>query len=419
MARRKHRIVATEPMVPADPITQALSLGGAEPLAVANPSTNGHVAPPRPETGDDYWARALGKVSVPLLALRPAAIRRSSGPVAQPSGARLVPSEDTAAGYWDRATGAAPRRPSLPEGPSAVLPAAAAVSAAPGALQDAHVTTEDAVAAAMAVSEPASLPTESLATPQRAATVREAHIHKENPLAIEVRGAHVRGDDPLAGAAWDAHLAEDDALAAQVRGAHVKTDDPLAASFSPGNASITTDPAEPSETRANRSEAGTVPAKARRRRWGLVPVAGAVGALAAGLGGGGAYAYFTSHGTGTGSATAGTLQAVTVQAATISPSTPLYPGVTGDVVLKVNNPNAFALSLVSVSYGTITAVGGIGACTTTGITLNTPTNLPYTINASGTTSVDLAGAATMGSSSQTGCQGATFSIPVTITVHEG
>jgi hypothetical protein len=163
----------------------------------------------------------------------------------------------------------------------------------------------------------------------------------------------------------------------------------------------------------------------RAGRRGAVAVArrspailGAVIALVLGLGGGGADAYFTSHGSGTGHATAGTLQAVTVQAATVSPSTPLFPGVTGDVVLNVNNPNALALSLVSVSYGTITAVGGIGTCTTTGITLNTPTNLPYALP-SGTTSVDLLGAATMGSSSQTGCQGATFSIPVTITVHEG
>ena len=84
----------------------------------------------------------------------------------------------------------------------------------------------------------------------------------------------------------------------------------------------------------------------------------------------------------------------------------------------MNNPNAFAVSLVSVSYGTPTAVGGIGMCTTTGVTTNTPTNLPFTINASGTTSVDLLGAATMGVSSQTGCQGATFSIPVTITVQK-
>lgn len=154
----------------------------------------------------------------------------------------------------------------------------------------------------------------------------------------------------------------------------------------------------------------------RRGQLGLV-IAAAV-TLIIGLGTGTAYAYFTSTGLGTGSATAGTLQAVTVQAATVSPSTPLSPGVTGDVVLNVNNPNTSAVSLVSVSYGTITAVGGIGTCTTTGITLNTPTNLPYTINASGTTSVDLAGAATMGSSSQTGCQGATFSIPVTITVQK-
>ena len=38
---------------------------------------------------------------------------------------------------------------------------------------------------------------------------------------------------------------------------------------------------------------------------------------------------------------------VTVAATAGTPSTPLYPGGTGDVTLRVTNPNAYAVTLVS------------------------------------------------------------------------
>ena len=147
---------------------------------------------------------------------------------------------------------------------------------------------------------------------------------------------------------------------------------------------------------------------------------GVVMATVLGIGAGSAYAYLKSTGSGHGSGAAGTLLPVTVTAVAGTPTTPLVPGGTGDVILNVKNPNAFAVTLVSVTGNpTITAAGGIGTCTTTGVTFSNQSGLSDTIGASGTTQVDLTGAASMSSSSQTGCQGATFSIPVTITVHEG
>lgn len=146
---------------------------------------------------------------------------------------------------------------------------------------------------------------------------------------------------------------------------------------------------------------------------------GAALALAIGIGSGSAYAFFTSSGSGSGSGTTGTLQAVTVAAATGTPSTPLLPGGTGDVILNVNNPNAYAVTLVSVSgNGTITADGGHSGCTTTGVTFNNQSGLTINIPASTTTAVDLPGAASMSTASLSACQGATFSIPVSITVHK-
>jgi hypothetical protein len=158
----------------------------------------------------------------------------------------------------------------------------------------------------------------------------------------------------------------------------------------------------------------------RRRFWLLI---GAVAALTVVLGGGAAFAYFTSSGNGSGSGSTGTMQPVTVTALVggDAPSTKLLPGQSADVILRVNNPNAYAVTLVSVTGGpgAITASGGIGICTTTGVTFNNQIGLGKTINPSGTTFVDLANAASMNATSQTGCQGATFSMPVSITVHLG
>jgi predicted phage tail protein len=149
----------------------------------------------------------------------------------------------------------------------------------------------------------------------------------------------------------------------------------------------------------------------------------AVSALAAalvGMGAGAAYAYFTSSGSGTGAATAGTLQTVTISATAGSPTTPLLPGGTGDVVLQVSNPNAFAVTLVSVTgSGTITVDGAHSGCNASAVTFTDQTSLSVSIPASSTNyQVDLPAAASMSAGAANACQGATFSIPVTITVEK-
>jgi hypothetical protein len=152
-----------------------------------------------------------------------------------------------------------------------------------------------------------------------------------------------------------------------------------------------------------------------RRR--LVSVLAVVGILALG---GAAYAYFTSHGSGSGHGSTGTMSTITLSATAGSPSTSLYPGGTGDVSLAVNNPNAYAVTLVSVSgNGAITPDSGHSACTTTGVTFSNQSGLSTTIPGSTTNyQVHLSGAVSMSTSSSNGCQGATFTIPVTITVEK-
>jgi hypothetical protein len=160
---------------------------------------------------------------------------------------------------------------------------------------------------------------------------------------------------------------------------------------------------------------------ARRGRRRLLVIVVSAACLAAGaLAGAGAYAYFSASGQGPGAANVGSMQTVTVATATATPSTPLLPGGTGDVTLEVTNPNDFAVTLVSVT-GTgapVTADSGHPGCTTTGVTFTDQTGLSTVIPASSTTAVDLSGAASMSTASSAGCQGATFSIPVTITVQQ-
>jgi hypothetical protein len=137
---------------------------------------------------------------------------------------------------------------------------------------------------------------------------------------------------------------------------------------------------------------------------------------------GSAIAYWTASGSGTASASAGTLQPVTVTALAggDTPTSTLLPGGTGDVILRISNPNSSAVTLTSVTgNGTVTADAGHANCTTTGVSFANQTGLSTTIAASSTTLVHLSGAASMSAASSNGCQGATFSIPVTITVHLG
>ncbi len=141
--------------------------------------------------------------------------------------------------------------------------------------------------------------------------------------------------------------------------------------------------------------------------------------LIIGLSAGAAYAYFASPGNGAGSASIGSMQTVTVAATTATSGNLLLPGGSGDVTLEVTNPNAFPVTLLSVtSSGTITADASHPGCTTTGVTFTSKTALNTPIPASSTTTIDLKGAASMDTTSSDGCQGATFSIPVTITVQK-
>lgn len=135
-----------------------------------------------------------------------------------------------------------------------------------------------------------------------------------------------------------------------------------------------------------------------------------------------AAAYWSAGGSGSGSVTAGTAAPLTTVTATASTTSLLYPGgPAADLSLTVRNANPYAVSITGLSAnGAVTAAGGIGTCVTTGVSLTTPTaGLPFTVPAraagtDGSITVSMTAAAQMTSASENGCQGATFTVPVTL-----
>jgi hypothetical protein len=151
----------------------------------------------------------------------------------------------------------------------------------------------------------------------------------------------------------------------------------------------------------------------QKRRWSkrLVALA-ALTALTVGIGV--AYAVWTVGGAGSGTATAPSAQPLTTSVATTSAQ--LYPGITGaDLFLTVNNPNPFPVSVTSVNADgdAVPDAAHAAGCVSTGVTFTTQATA-QTIPANGSLSFTVPGVA-MSNASDNGCQGATFTIPVTFT----
>jgi hypothetical protein len=128
-----------------------------------------------------------------------------------------------------------------------------------------------------------------------------------------------------------------------------------------------------------------------------------------------AFAYWRTFGSGSASAVTSALGTPTIQALAggDAPTTSLLPGATSDVVLRVNNPNAYTLTITGIAQnGAITTTAG--ACTTTGVSTSFPSS-PSIAVPNGTHLIDVSGAAAMSTASSNGCQGAMFNVPVSVT----
>ncbi len=146
----------------------------------------------------------------------------------------------------------------------------------------------------------------------------------------------------------------------------------------------------------------------------------AVAAAALALPTGVAQAYWLAAGSGTGSATAGNVSSLTGLTGTAAVTGVLVPGGTGSLVLAVRNPNDVPITVDAISTGPVAVhvQGAAGTCSASdpAISVVVPTSgLPFTIAAGGDVTVTLANAVAMGSTAASGCQSATFGVPLSLT----
>lgn len=128
------------------------------------------------------------------------------------------------------------------------------------------------------------------------------------------------------------------------------------------------------------------------------------------------YAAWTTTGSGASYAKATTAQALTTVDVSASSLASLYPGADGNVLIKVSNPNPYPVRVTGVTGTTaITADSGHATCVVTGVTFANQTGLTIDVPASSSTQTTLNNAAHMSNASDNGCQGATFTIPVSLT----
>lgn len=159
---------------------------------------------------------------------------------------------------------------------------------------------------------------------------------------------------------------------------------------------------------------------ARSRRFvrkAVVRSAVSAGIITAVMGSSAAYAWWSTSASGSGSAPIGNSVSLTNDATVAASTTSkLYPGGSAaDVVAKVNNPNGFSVKVTGVTFGTVAVSGASGTCTTTGLTFTAPSSLAVTVPANGSATITLPAAASMGTTADSGCQNATFTVNLSLT----
>jgi hypothetical protein len=129
-----------------------------------------------------------------------------------------------------------------------------------------------------------------------------------------------------------------------------------------------------------------------------------------------ALAAWVTNGTGSGYAKAGTAQALTTVDVSATTSASLYPGITGNVSIRIDNPNPYAVQVTAVTgNGTITSDKGAACDASTGVTFTNQTGLSLSVPAGTAVTFPLNSAVAMSNASDNSCQGAVFTIPVSLT----
>src|SRR5712671_4568163 len=122
-----------------------------------------------------------------------------------------------------------------------------------------------------------------------------------------------------------------------------------------------------------------------------------------------------SSSAGSGYSKAKVASSLTLSDASASTTAQLYPGGTGDIWVKVTNSNPFAVTVTSVTgAGTITSDKGAACDAATGVTFTNTTGLTQVVGAGATVTFSLAGKVAMSNASDNSCQGAIFTVPITL-----
>ncbi|HEX8345063.1 MAG TPA: hypothetical protein VF657_10000 [Actinoplanes sp.] len=153
------------------------------------------------------------------------------------------------------------------------------------------------------------------------------------------------------------------------------------------------------------------------RRSKLILAVAAVAGVA--VNAGVAWAYWTITGSGTGTAVAGTAIELTLSGRSDA-ERPLFPGATSDLTVTVTNDNDFPIRITSVTAGAGRTVAddrhAAGGCRNTGVVVSKhvhPVSWDVAENNTGVFTVP--DGIRMTNDSDTACQGAVFTIPLTAT----
>ena len=132
--------------------------------------------------------------------------------------------------------------------------------------------------------------------------------------------------------------------------------------------------------------------------------------LAAGV----AFAAWNAGGTGSGYAKATTAQALSTTDVAATTTAQLYPGGTADVKIKIHNPNPYPVRVTSIDgNGAITSDKGAACDASTGVTYTNQSGT-FDVSANSDASFTLVGAVAMSNTSDNTCQGAVFTVPVSL-----
>jgi hypothetical protein len=136
------------------------------------------------------------------------------------------------------------------------------------------------------------------------------------------------------------------------------------------------------------------------------------------LGGGIAFAVWSVSGSGSGGATATVASTLTVnQIVPTGAGANLYPGGVSGVAYTITNPNPFAVTVTSVTWGTPTS-NNTTSCPSANVAIDAsaPTTVSLAVPANSTSSAFVTGGVLdMLHTAPNGCQGVSFNVPMTVT----